>query len=234
MKQPRTDKAFTLIELLVVISIIAILAGIALPVFSSVQTKGAQTKALSNAKQIGLTLKLYATDNNGQYPSKVPDPTSGRPTTTDVTTANEAFAQLFPDYLTSEQIFFQAKSAFTPTPPDDRITTETGGSTGGKTLDVGENHWAYVLNLSDSSNASYPLVADGFEDPGSHTYATDETQPGGVWRAKAAIVIRVDGSGKVEKVANTRKVKGGPADDDLFKQAENWLGQSNDVVNPAK
>ena len=35
---------------------IAILAGIALPVFSSVQVKGAQTKALSNAKQIGLAI----------------------------------------------------------------------------------------------------------------------------------------------------------------------------------
>ena len=48
----KTTAAFTLIELLVVIAIIAVLASIALPVFSSVQTKGAQTKALSNGKQI--------------------------------------------------------------------------------------------------------------------------------------------------------------------------------------
>ena len=60
--------AFTLIELLVVIAIIAVLASIALPVFSSVQERGAQTKDLSNAKQIALACKLYAADNEGKYP----------------------------------------------------------------------------------------------------------------------------------------------------------------------
>ncbi|MDQ3118295.1 MAG: type II secretion system GspH family protein, partial [Verrucomicrobiota bacterium] len=64
----KTNLAFTLIELLVVISIIALLAGIALPVFSQVPERGAQTKDLSNAKQIGLACKLYATDNDGKFP----------------------------------------------------------------------------------------------------------------------------------------------------------------------
>ena len=62
--------AFTLIELLVVISIIAVLAGIALPVYTTVQERGAQTKDLSNAKQIALACKLYATDNDGKFPDK--------------------------------------------------------------------------------------------------------------------------------------------------------------------
>ncbi|HWB59848.1 MAG TPA: type II secretion system protein, partial [Chthoniobacteraceae bacterium] len=48
MKLIKSKLAFTLIELLVVITIIAILAGIALPVFTSVKVKGNQTKALSN------------------------------------------------------------------------------------------------------------------------------------------------------------------------------------------
>ena len=70
MKNPHS--AFTLIELLVVITIIAILASIALPVFNGVTERANQTKDLSNAKQIGLALKLFASDNNGAFPSKGP------------------------------------------------------------------------------------------------------------------------------------------------------------------
>ena len=65
-----SHSAFTLIELLVVITIIAILASIALPVFNGVTERANQTKDLSNAKQIGLALKLFASDNNGAFPSK--------------------------------------------------------------------------------------------------------------------------------------------------------------------
>ena len=67
MKKLKTS-AFTLIELLVVISIIAILAGIALPVFGEVMVRGNQTKALSNAKQVATACKLWAMDYQGNFP----------------------------------------------------------------------------------------------------------------------------------------------------------------------
>ena len=68
----KTPPAFTLIELLVVITIIAILASFALPAYTSVQERAQQTKDLSNAKQVALALKQFASDNNGSYPSKAP------------------------------------------------------------------------------------------------------------------------------------------------------------------
>jgi type IV pilus assembly protein PilA len=64
--------AFTLIELLIVITIIAVLASIALPAFAGVKERGDQTKDLSNAKQIALALRQFAIDNNGSYPAKPP------------------------------------------------------------------------------------------------------------------------------------------------------------------
>jgi prepilin-type N-terminal cleavage/methylation domain-containing protein/prepilin-type processing-associated H-X9-DG protein len=61
----KKSRAFTLIELLVVITIIAILAGIALPVFSSVQERARATQDLNNLRQLGIGTQTYVNDNDG-------------------------------------------------------------------------------------------------------------------------------------------------------------------------
>ena len=61
-------KAFTLIELLVVIAIIAILAAILFPVFAQAKLAAKKTTSISNQKQIGLGIIMYAGDADDLYP----------------------------------------------------------------------------------------------------------------------------------------------------------------------
>src|ERR1700712_5787608 len=68
MKKSHLARAFTLIELLVVIAIIAILAAILFPVFAQAKQAAKKTQDLSNTKQIGTSLVMYATDNDDLTP----------------------------------------------------------------------------------------------------------------------------------------------------------------------
>src|SRR5687768_15561281 len=64
----KKQSGFTLIELLVVIAIIAILAAILFPVFAQAREKARQTSCLSNMKQQGLAVMLYAQDYDETVP----------------------------------------------------------------------------------------------------------------------------------------------------------------------
>jgi prepilin-type N-terminal cleavage/methylation domain-containing protein/prepilin-type processing-associated H-X9-DG protein len=64
----KNNRGFTLIELLVVIAIIAILAAILFPVFAQARDKARAASCLSNTKQMGLGITMYAQDYDETYP----------------------------------------------------------------------------------------------------------------------------------------------------------------------
>ncbi len=64
-------RGFTLIELLVVISIIGILAGLALISFSAGQKQARDTARKSDIKQFQNALEIFANKSNGLYPSRI-------------------------------------------------------------------------------------------------------------------------------------------------------------------
>lgn len=102
-------RAFTLIELLVVIAIIAILAAILFPVFAQAKSAAKRVSALSNTKQIGTSLTMYATDYDDMFvPGTLQHGTAFRFT---------YFEWLLEPYIKNREIWADPGATHTPTTP---------------------------------------------------------------------------------------------------------------------
>ena len=166
------------------------LSGVSLPFQHNVQERGQQTKALAEAKQVALALRLFAEDHDGVYPQQ------GTPAEMQTVPAdsNEAFACLFPAYCASERIFANRSSTYQYRIPDDEFDERYTGRPV-KTLEPGENAFGYIMGLTSTDDATLPLVVDGTDGTGH--YVTNPTKRGGVWKGRKAVVIHLDTSGEL-------------------------------------
>jgi len=170
MKMPKFSKGFTLIELLVVIAIIGILAGILLPVLSRARESARKTQCMSNVKQIGMGLIMYANENSETFPSS--------------TASNPAMASLnllYDTYISDNKVF--------NCPSDTTVTAATNAgmsvSTGSESFDLDESSYGYDRSHIQSDDADVALLAD--RPPAVTTNSSDNHN------ARGQNVVYVDG-----------------------------------------
>jgi len=94
MLKAGNSRGFTLIEMLVVIAIIATLAAILFPTFSSAREKARQAQCRTNLMQLVQQLKVYRTDY-GMYPP---------PPMYNGTRYEGGFSALYPDYIQDKNL----------------------------------------------------------------------------------------------------------------------------------
>ncbi len=190
---------------------------------------GSQTKALAQAKGVGLALKLFAGDNNGNYPRQgIPMEMKDGPTS-----ANQAFAVLFPTYIQAETIFGNKLSAYQTGKGPDNVIDNPYVWEPVETLRPGENVYGYVMGLKDDSRPDAPLVVEGTDGTGH--YNRSEHTRGGLWKGEKAVVIHLDNSGVLENLAGRDDRRYIPRAEDRSKNLldlRNW-GQDVRLLDPA-
>jgi general secretion pathway protein G len=72
MRRRRRERGFTLIELLIVVTIIGIIAALAIPNLRDAMDRARQKATMSNMRGIGNALELYSVSNN-TYPRGLSD-----------------------------------------------------------------------------------------------------------------------------------------------------------------
>lgn len=199
MKKRALQRGFTLIELLVVITIIAIIASLAVPTYNLITVKANQMKGSSNCRQIIGLLLTYAADNNGLYPDSVTNPNTGSVPVT----SNDAFKALIQDNLTQDETIFGCPgSRFNP---DKNIGI---APTYDQALMAGENHWAMTQGQSNTSSSIMPIV---FENPAAAGWppqwnadAAGKPVAGRAWQGGTVIVGKNDASVETVKLMSTQ------------------------------
>ena len=170
--------SFTLVELLVVISIIGLLAGLAVPAIQGGLDKAKQGVDVSNARQLGIIFFTEANDNNGVYRVN-----------SDLTNTQAAG-----NFLTIIQGMVSNGVLSTPKILSGQGTTPAASTS---SITAANIAFGYVPNLTTSDDGNTPLILT--KGPTSLSSSNVQLQATYPWKLKGLVVYRLGNSAEFLK-----------------------------------
>ena len=180
------------------------------------QKKARITEAVSNLRQIGLSLHEFE-KQHGTFPSNetADSVKKNHPSITDLsgTSSNALFRQLFAAGVVDNEAMFYAKVNGTRKPDSD--------TSPGNLLEKGEVAFAYVAGLSTERNPARP-VAFAPIIPGTKKFDPKPFD-------RKAVILRVDGSVTVLQILPDGHVNTTPGQDIFSPTNPIWDGSRRDI-----
>jgi hypothetical protein len=153
--------------------LLLVVLGLLLPIHRLKKSNSPRLRAMTHARQLAFACKIYAADNNGEFPS-------GR-------TEQEVFQKLLDGgYLPDDSLFWMPNEARTHPLASQKPNLN-------KRLDPRENVWAYFSGLTEKSPAAWPLIADAWIPGTDFSYRQGRKRYG--WKSQGnpkSILVRVD------------------------------------------